>query len=31
MKIQEINTQDFLKRLETVYGEDSKRQKERYL
>ena len=31
MKIQEINTQDFLKRLETVYGEDAKRQQERYL
>ena len=31
MKIQEINTQDFLKRLEVVYGNDAKRQQERYL
>ena len=31
MKIQEISTQEFLKRLETVYGDDAKRQQERYL
>ena len=31
MKIQEISTQEFLKRLEVVYGDDAKRQQERYL
>ena len=31
MKIQEIKTQDFLKRLEVVYGADAERQQERYL
>ena len=30
MQIQQINTQDFLARLEVVYGADAKRQQERY-